>query len=74
MTVEHPALWDKMRVVADAVTTAVAVELRAKADALEEAVTRAYSEEGTIEDTKRMLGCWARARGLWSKVTGEPLV
>lgn len=45
-----------------------------KADALEASVKRAYADDGTKDDVKRMLGCWARARGLWSEVTGEPLV
>lgn len=51
-----------------------AEELRAKADALEKAIDRAYSEEGTKDDVRLMLGCWARARRLWCYITGDDLV
>jgi hypothetical protein len=51
-----------------------AAELNELANKLEAAVTLAYSDNGTKDDVKRMLGAWARARRLWCDVTGEPLI
>ena len=44
------------------------------ADDFDEAVEKAFSDEGTPENAKRLLGCWARARRVWCDATGEPLV
>lgn len=67
-------LPEKMRAyVAAFPTLDTAPEMKRLADELEAAIAKAYAEAGTKEDTKRMLGCWARARRLWCDVTGEPL-
>ena len=67
------SLQDRMRALADK-GGPEAAELRQKADALDVAIARVISELGTKEDTKHMLGCWARARRLWCDITGESLV
>jgi hypothetical protein len=68
-------LHEKMRAyVAAYPTLPTAPEMTRLADALDAAITKAYSEEGTIDDTKRMLGCWARARRFWCDTTGERLI
>lgn len=66
------ALWDRMRALADE-DPANAVELREKADAFEKAALGFYAEEQTV-GAKTFLGAFARARGLWCRITGEPLV
>jgi hypothetical protein len=45
-----------------------AAELREKADAFDAATS------ADPFDARRMLGCWARARRLWSECSGEPLI
>lgn len=44
------------------------------ADKLDAASERFYSPEGTSDDVRRLLGCWARARRAWCDITGEPLI
>lgn len=69
---DRPALWDKMRSLADS-GHGRAEELRAKADELEQKATGFYSEPQTVE-AKSFVGAWARARRLWCDCTGEPLL
>lgn len=49
-----------------------AAELREKADAFDAAAAAFFSADAG--DVKKMLGCWARARRLYSDCTGEPLI
>lgn len=69
---EKPALWDKMRRLADD-GHARAAELREKADDLETKAEGYYSDTPTVE-AKSFLGAWARARRCWSECSGEPLI
>ena len=62
-------LANKMRKLADTGHPR-AVELRERAQALEEA--QDLGAEGW--SAERMVGRWARARRLWCDITGEPLV
>jgi hypothetical protein len=57
-------LSDRMRTLA-ASGCPQAAELREKADDLDEAFAKDPSDVTTV------LGAWARARALWSEVTGE---
>lgn len=50
---------------------AQAAELMAKAEAFDKATIQAFSADATAEDTKRMVGCWARLRRLVCDITGE---
>ena len=59
-------LSDRMRTFAASGSPQAAVLLE-KADDLDEAVAKDPS------DIRTVLGAWARARALWSEVTGEPL-
>lgn len=68
-----PALTDRMRDLADAGHPRAA-ELCLAADELDAATVTHYRGEGGAESAKRMLGCWARARRLWSACSGEPLI
>jgi hypothetical protein len=70
----HPALWEKMRALADQCGMPAEHPLRVAASELEMKVSRAYSDDGTKQDVKAMLGAWARARRLWSDFSGEPLI
>jgi hypothetical protein len=67
-----PALWDKMRKLADAGHER-ADDLREKADAFEQAANGFYAEEQTV-GAKSFLGAFARARRLWCDCTGESLI
>lgn len=60
-------LHTRMRRLAAAQAPDVAADLRAKADALEDAADFKHGP-------KVLLGCWARARRAWCNVTGEDLV
>lgn len=62
-------LGDRMRALADTGHPR-ADELRAKAQEFDAKAAHA----GDRESIKSMLGAWARARRLWSEITGEPLV
>jgi hypothetical protein len=53
---------------------ASAEDLREKADALDAAIDRGSQPGASIDDMRRMLGAWARARRLWCDVTGKDLV
>lgn len=48
-------------------------ELREKADAFSAAASGFYAEPQTV-GVKAFMGCWARARRLYSECTGEPLI
>lgn len=50
-----------------------AAELRDKADAFD-AAARGYYSDPPMVTAKSFLGAFARARRLWSDVSGEPLV
>lgn len=67
-------LSKSMRALAEKRPKAIADELRQLADAFDKATSEAYGPDGTPEDTKRMLGAWARARRVYCRETGEPLV
>lgn len=74
MTAERDGtdLSAKMRALADR-KHPQAAELREKADAFDAATAGFYGEPQTV-DVRKFMGCWARARRLWSDVSGEPLV
>jgi hypothetical protein len=59
-------LSDRMRTFAASGSPQL-VALLEKADDLDEALAKDPSDVTTV------LGAWARARALWSEVTGEPL-
>ena len=65
-------LSDKMRAIAKT-GHHYATELIEKADAFDEASAGFYGEPQTVS-TKKFLGCWARARRLWSECSGESLI
>lgn len=69
---DKPALWDKMRQLADQKHPR-AFELRAAADGLEKAVGGFYAEPQTV-GIRPFMGFWARARRLWCDCSGEPLI
>lgn len=69
---DRPALWDKMRSLAEGGHER-AEDLRAKADELEQKATGFYSEPQTVE-AKSFVGAWARAKRVWSECTGEPML
>lgn len=69
---EPPTLADKMDALA-ATGHAEADELQAKAASLRDAAEGFYSSPQRIT-APQLLGAWARARKLWCKCTGEPLV
>lgn len=71
---ERPALWEKMRELADKRGEPPDHPLRAAAAELEAKASRAYADDGIRDDVKAMLGAWARARCLWSEYIGEPLI
>lgn len=62
----HAPLANKMLALANS-GHARAEELRIGALALDAALL-------DVSDVKKMLGCWARARKLWSECSGEPLL
>ena len=65
------ALADKMRAAAPGHLRET--ELIEKADAFDAASDGFYAEPQTVP-VKSFLGAWARARKLWSEVSGEPLI
>lgn len=65
-------LAQKMRALADGGHER-AGELRDKADTFDAAAIGYYSDPPTVT-AKSFLGAFARARRLWSDVSGEPLV
>jgi hypothetical protein len=70
-------LLSKMRRLADNSTTLSQEdksELYRRADELEARIKIAYQGDCDNDDIKSMLGAWARARMLWCKLTGFPLV
>ena len=69
---ERDGLHDKMRALAEAGHPRAA-ELREKADAFQSAAEGLYAEPQTV-DVKTFMGCWARARRLWSECSGDPLI
>lgn len=64
-------LVDKMRRLADRVGGEQAYALREKAKLLEIRLEGLHYDE---DGMRRMMGAWARARQLYCKITGEPLV
>ena len=65
-------LSDNMRALADKGSPRAA-ELREKASAFDDATTGFYAEPQTVS-VKTFMGCWARARRLWSECSGRPLI
>lgn len=77
---QPPALWERMRVLADQREKASGAhpdpavdELRVKADKFEAAAKGFYGSPQT-NTVQQFLGSFARARRLWCDLTGEPLV
>lgn len=67
-------LGDKMRELAARRPEPVASELRELGEAFDRASIKAYGIDGTSDDTKTMMGAWARARRAYCRETGESLV
>lgn len=65
-------LQTNMRALADA-GHEKADELREKAAAFEDAAIGFYGDPQTVT-VKSFMGCWARARRLYSECSGEPLI
>lgn len=65
------ALWDRMREL-HATGKELPEDWLEKAEALEKAAKAYYGQEAV--SPAKFLGCWARARRMWCKATGEPLV
>lgn len=65
-------LSKRMRTLADG-GHSLAGELREKADAFDKAAAGFYAEKPSVT-APEFLGAYARARRLWCKLTGEPLV
>jgi hypothetical protein len=65
-------LSDKMRALAVSGHDQ-ADELREKADAFDAASAGFYADPQTVF-VKEFMGTWARARILWCKISGEPLI
>lgn len=66
-------LVPKMRAIADRGHPR-ALELRARALDLEQAIEVLMRESAEPAETKKMVRAWARARRLWCQVSGEPLL
>jgi len=66
-------LGEKMIARADADGLPADHEMRIKGKAFSEAATGFYGHPQTVS-VKQFMGCWARARRLWSEYSGEPLV
>lgn len=64
-------LSDKMRALAEHHPRGA--ELIAKAKAFDDAAAGFYAEPQTV-DVKKFMGCWARARRVYSDVSGDPLI
>lgn len=62
---EENSLTDRMRTLAKD-GHPCAEELRQRADDMDNAIA--------THDMRKMIGAWARARRLWCKCTGEPLI
>lgn len=62
----------KMRALADSGHLR-ATELREKAEAFDRATAGAYAATPT-HTVAQLFACWVRARGLYSDITGEPLI
>lgn len=67
------ALSQRMRALANNGAHPQALELLARARDLDEA-TRVHGHTPTESNMKKMVGAWARARRLWSNLTGESLI
>jgi hypothetical protein len=69
---DAPALWEKMRALAE-VRNDLPADWLEKAQALEYAAKGFFAEPQTVTAPK-FLGCFARARRMWCNATGESLI